>query len=346
MRQNDPLYSVYLNILHEELQPAFGCTEPAALAYASALASETLGRAPERLLVTCSGNIIKNVKSVIVPNAGGRKGLDVAAAAGVIAGHAERKLELLSGLTESDRQRMDDYLKTASITVALSDSPNPFDIRIDAASGSDTARVRITGGHTNVVLIEKNGEVLLEKSGAQSQAGNSDRTALTVRQILAFADGVDIANVRGVLDRQIACNMAIAVEDGVLHVTRPNDAKENRALHGLTRTLIHNMVVGVTEGFKKELDVNGVGYRVAKEGNKLVMNLGFSHQVIVEEVPGISIEVPSANKIVILGCDKQQVGQFAAEVREKRPPEPYKGKGIKYTDEVIRRKAGKTGAKK
>ena len=132
----------------------------------------------------------------------------------------------------------------------------------------------------------------------------------------------------------------------MLHVTRPNDAKENRALHGLTRTLIHNMVVGVTEGFKKELDVNGVGYRVAKEGNKLVMNLGFSHQVIVEEVPGISIEVPSANKIVILGCDKQQVGQFAAEVREKRPPEPYKGKGIKYTDEVIRRKAGKTGAKK
>ena len=212
MRQNDPLYPVYLNILHEELQPAFGCTEPAALAYAAALASETLGRAPERLFVTCSGNIIKNVKSVIVPNAGGRKGLDVAASAGVIAGHAERKLELLSGLTESDRQRMDDYLKTASITVALSDSPNPFDIRIDAASGSDTARVRITGGHTNVVLIEKNGEVLLEKSGAQSQSGNSDRTALTVRQILAFADGVDIADVRGVLDRQIACNMAIAEE--------------------------------------------------------------------------------------------------------------------------------------
>ena len=132
----------------------------------------------------------------------------------------------------------------------------------------------------------------------------------------------------------------------MLHVTRPNDAKENRALHGLTRTLIHNMVLGVTEGFKKELDVNGVGYRVAKEGNKLVMNLGFSHQVTVEEIPGIEIEVPNPNKIVIHGCDKQQVGQFAAEVREKRPPEPYKGKGIKYTDEVIRRKAGKTGAKK
>ena len=157
---------------------------------------------------------------------------------------------------------------------------------------------------------------------------------------------VTVKGPKGTLTQKFNPNMAIAVEDGVLHVTRPNDAKENRSLHGLTRTLIHNMVVGVTEGYKKELDVNGVGYRVAKEGSKLVMNLGFSHQVTVEEIPGIEIEVPNPNKIVIHGCDKQQVGQFAAEVREKRPPEPYKGKGIKYTDEVIRRKAGKTGAKK
>ena len=157
---------------------------------------------------------------------------------------------------------------------------------------------------------------------------------------------VTVKGPKGTLTQKFNPNMAIAMEDGVLHVTRPNDAKENRSLHGLTRTLIHNMVVGVTEGYKKELDVNGVGYRVAKEGNKLVMNLGYSHQVVVEEVPGIEIEVPDPNKIIIHGCDKQQVGQFAAEVREKRPPEPYKGKGIKYTDEVIRRKAGKTGAKK
>ncbi len=157
---------------------------------------------------------------------------------------------------------------------------------------------------------------------------------------------VTVKGPKGTLTQKLSDKMTITKEENVIHVTRPNDAKENRALHGLTRTLLNNMVVGVTEGYKKELDVNGVGYRVAKEGNKLVMNLGFSHQVIVEEVPGISIEVPSANKIVILGCDKQQVGQFAAEVREKRPPEPYKGKGIKYTDEVIRRKAGKTGAKK
>ena len=157
---------------------------------------------------------------------------------------------------------------------------------------------------------------------------------------------VTVKGPKGTLTQQFNPNMAIAIEDGVLHVTRPNDAKENRALHGLTRTLIHNMVVGVTDGFKKELDVNGVGYRVAKEGNKLVMNLGFSHQVTMEEIEGITIDVPNPNKIVISGSDKQKVGQFAAEVREKRPPEPYKGKGIKYADEVIRRKEGKTGVKK
>ena len=157
---------------------------------------------------------------------------------------------------------------------------------------------------------------------------------------------VTVKGPKGTLTQQFNPSMAIAMENGELKVTRPNDAKENRALHGLTRTLIHNMVVGVTEGFKKELDVNGVGYRVAKEGKKLVMNLGFSHQVIVEEIEGITIDVPDPNHIVIHGPDKQKVGQFAAEVREKRPPEPYKGKGIKYADEVIRRKEGKTGVKK
>ena len=157
---------------------------------------------------------------------------------------------------------------------------------------------------------------------------------------------VTVKGAKGTLTQQFNANMAIAMENGVVTVSRPNDLKENRALHGLTRTLINNMIVGVTEGFKKELDVNGVGYRVAKEGNKLVMNLGFSHQVIMEEKDGITIEVPGPNKIIISGADKQKVGQFAAEVREKRRPEPYKGKGIKYSDEVIRRKVGKTGGKK
>ena len=157
---------------------------------------------------------------------------------------------------------------------------------------------------------------------------------------------VTVKGPKGTLTQQLHPAMTITQEENVLHVTRPNDAKENRSLHGLTRSLLHNMVVGVTEGFKKELDVNGVGYRVAKEGKKLVMNLGYSHQVTMEETDGITIDCPTANKIVISGMDKQQVGQFAAEVREKRPPEPYKGKGIKYTDEVIRRKEGKTGVKK
>ena len=162
-------------------------------------------------------------------------------------------------------------------------------------------------------------------------------------------DGNNVVTVKGpkgTLSQQVNANMTIAVEAGVVTVTRPNDAKENRSLHGLTRTLINNMVVGVTEGYKKELDVNGVGYRVAKEGTNLVMNLGFSHQVIVPEIDGITIEVPGPNKIIVRGCDKQAVGQFAAEIREKRPPEPDKGKGIKYVDEVIRRKVGKTGGKK
>ena len=138
-------------------------------------------------------------------------------------------------------------------------------------------------------------------------------------------------------------NMTVTVEGNEILVTRPNDEKENRSLHGLSRTLIHNMVIGVTEGYKKTLEVNGVGYRAQKQGNNLVMNLGFSHQVIVSEVPGIKIDVPNANTVVISGPDKQQVGQFAAEVREKRPPEPYKGKGIKYDYEVVRRKEGKAG---
>ena len=131
-------------------------------------------------------------------------------------------------------------------------------------------------------------------------------------------------------------------------VTRPSDDKEHRSLHGLTRTLIANMITGVSEGYSKTLEINGVGYRAQKQGNNLVMNLGYSHQVIVPEVEGIKIDVPSANQIVISGADKQLVGQFAADVRKKRPPEPYKGKGIKYSDEHIRRKEGKAakGSKK
>jgi large subunit ribosomal protein L6 len=150
---------------------------------------------------------------------------------------------------------------------------------------------------------------------------------------------------KGTITQTLVPQMTIAIADGVLTVTRPDDTKESRSLHGLTRTLVNNMVVGVTDGFSKALDINGVGYRAAKEGTNLVMNLGFSHQVIVSETEEIKIDVPNPNRVVIKGIDKQKVGQFAAEVRNKRPPEPYKGKGIKYDYETIHRKEGKTGAK-
>ena len=157
---------------------------------------------------------------------------------------------------------------------------------------------------------------------------------------------VTVKGAKATLTRDVHPNMTVKVEGNEILVTRPNDEKQNRALHGLTRSLINNMVIGVSEGFKKELDVNGVGYRVQKQGKELVVNLGYSHPVTMTEIEGITIECPTANKIIVSGPDKQKVGQFAAEIREKRPPEPYKGKGIKYVDEYIRRKEGKTGAKK
>ena len=165
---------------------------------------------------------------------------------------------------------------------------------------------------------------------------------------VAEGNVVTVKGPKGELTNTFNADMIINVEGNVLTVSRPTDEANHRALHGLTRTLIANMVEGVDKGFSKQLEVNGVGYRCEKKGTQLVMRLGFSHEVIVDEIPGISIEVPkdAPNKIIISGIDKQAVGQFAAEVRGKRPPEPYKGKGIKYTDEVIRRKVGKTGGKK
>ena len=163
---------------------------------------------------------------------------------------------------------------------------------------------------------------------------------------VAEGNVVTVKGPKGTLTNTFNADMILKVEGNVLTVSRPTDEANHRALHGLTRTLIANMVEGVEKGYHKELDVNGVGYRAEKKGNQLVMRLGFSHEVFMDEIPGITIEVPSPNKIFIRGIDKQVVGQFAAEVRGKRPPEPYKGKGIKYVDEVIRRKVGKTGGKK
>ena len=154
---------------------------------------------------------------------------------------------------------------------------------------------------------------------------------------------VTVKGPKGTLTRTVNDNITVTLDNGVISVTRPNDEKENRALHGLNRTLIANMVKGVSEGFSKELEINGIGYRAAKQGKDLVLNIGYSHSVIMPEIDGITVDVPSPNKVIISGPDKQKVGQFAAEVRGHRPPEPYKGKGIKYVDEVIRRKEGKAG---
>ena len=139
--------------------------------------------------------------------------------------------------------------------------------------------------------------------------------------------------------------MEIKLEDGHIVVTRPNDLKKMKSLHGLTRSLLNNMVIGVTDGYEKKLEVNGVGYRAAKQGKKLVLNLGYSHPVEMEDPEGIETVLDGQNIIIVKGIDKEKVGQFAAEIRDKRRPEPYKGKGIKYADEVIRRKVGKTGKK-
>ena len=155
---------------------------------------------------------------------------------------------------------------------------------------------------------------------------------------------VVVKGSKGTLERELPVEMDIKVEDGQVIVTRPSDLKKMKALHGLTRTLIQNMVIGVSEGYQKVLEVNGVGYKAAKQGKKLVLSLGYSHPVEMEDPEGLETTV-DGNKIVVKGISKEKVGQFAAEIRDKRRPEPYKGKGIKYADEVIRRKVGKTGKK-
>ena len=162
---------------------------------------------------------------------------------------------------------------------------------------------------------------------------------------IAAGNVVTVKGPKGTLTNTFHPDMILKVDGNVLTVERPDEEHLHKSLHGLTRTLIANMVEGVEKGYAKELDVNGVGFRAEKKGTQLVMRLGFSHEVFVDEIPGITIEVPAPNKIIIHGIDQQVVGQFAAEVRGKRPPEPYKGKGIKYSDEVVRRKEGKTGAK-
>lgn len=173
------------------------------------------------------------------------------------------------------------------------------------------------------------------------------------RKPIAVPAGVDVkigeGNVvtvkgpKGTLTQEFSHRMTITLEGGVINVTRPSDEKEDRALHGLTRTLINNMIVGVTNGYSKKLEINGVGYRAQKQGKQLVLNLGYSHNITFDEFDDIKFDVPSQTEIIVSGINKQTVGEIAAQIRDKRPPEPYLGKGVKYEGEHIRRKAGKTG---
>ncbi|MDE7086896.1 MAG: L-serine ammonia-lyase, iron-sulfur-dependent, subunit alpha, partial [Clostridia bacterium] len=208
------LYNDCLNILKEELLPAMGCTEPIAIAYAAALARNALGSLPERVEITVSGNILKNVKSVIVPNTGGLKGVVSAAASGVVAGKHELKLEVLSKLTEEDISAIKAYISRAQFTVTTSDSGCIFDIGVRVFAGNDEAYARIEGHHTNIVEISKNGEKQLYKDITEenSDEGMTDRSRLTVKNIIEFADCVDVADIDDVISRQIELNSAIAKE--------------------------------------------------------------------------------------------------------------------------------------
>ena len=207
------LYNAYVKILEEELVPAMGCTEPIAVAYAAALARQALGQLPETVEIHVSANIIKNVKSVVVPHTGGLRGIGAAAAAGIIAGDAQRELEVLAHVTEEQITRMRDYLAATPISIVPSDNGFIFDIQIRTAAGAHTAFAQISGGHTNLIRLEKDGEILFSKPYAEGgQVERTDRALLSVENIVAFADCVAVEDVRAVLDRQIQCNTTIAQE--------------------------------------------------------------------------------------------------------------------------------------
>ena len=216
MERHDAYYRQYVQILREELRPATGCTEPIAIAYAAAKARSVLGALPDRVLVEVSGNIIKNVKSVVVPHTGGLRGIPAAAAAGIVAGDAEAQLEVLSGMTEAQSAAISPFLKVVPVEVRHADTPYIFDIQVTVFHGPDSAQVRLVGHHTNVVSVRRGGQVLLDREISEGSGSLTDRSCLTVEGIVAFADCLSTEDVEEVLEQQIRCNMAIA-EEGLRH---------------------------------------------------------------------------------------------------------------------------------
>lgn len=216
MERHDACYRQYVQILREELRPATGCTEPIAIAYAAAKARSVLGALPDRVLVEVSGNIIKNVKSVVVPHTGGLRGIPAAAAAGIVAGDAEAQLEVLSAMTEEQSAAISPFLKVVPVEVRHADTPYIFDIQVTVFHGPDSAQVRLVGHHTNVVSVRRGGQVLLEREISEGSGSLTDRSCLTVEGIVAFADCLSTEDVEEVLEQQIRCNMAIA-EEGLRH---------------------------------------------------------------------------------------------------------------------------------
>lgn len=216
MERHDACYRQYVQILREELRPATGCTEPIAIAYAAAKARSVLGALPDRVLVEVSGNIIKNVKSVVVPHTGGLRGIPAAATAGIVAGDAEAQLEVLSAMTEAQSAAISPFLKVVPVEVRHADTPYIFDIQVTVFHGPDSAQVRLVGHHTNVVSVRRDGQVLLEREISEGSGSLTDRSCLTVEGIVAFADCLSTEDVEEVLEQQIRCNMAIA-EEGLRH---------------------------------------------------------------------------------------------------------------------------------
>ena len=275
MEKCDCCYRQYIQILNEELKPAMGCTEPIAIAYAAAKARAVLGAMPERLLVEVSGNIIKNVKSVVVPHTGGLRGIPAAAAAGAVAGDADAELEVLARVTEQEIAAMGEFLKTTPIEVKHADTGHIFDIMITAYHGDDSAFVRIVDYHTNVVSVKRNGDTLVEKEIVTREDGLTDRSCLSIEGIVDFADTVDVEDVRELLERQISYNMAIA-EEGLRHSYGANIGKT--VLRGRENDINYKMRAWAAAG--SDARMNGCEMPV-------VINSGSGNQGITASVPVI-----------------------------------------------------------